>query len=255
MDSEKNGFWKFIERSKLVAELTATLIVISPILAVIFKQGLSATAPIWVVLLVAIFAIGFGYLLGRNANIFSLSTIKRNSLQKIDFNYTDTPVNHKWSIGECNDPTQISFKSISDGYVGKALEIFSPVRYRLDYNVEQLASFGSRIEFEAKLDSKSYLLTRIRVQGKETSQSRDLWLTFCAGNEPPKRIDDGRTWYEFMVPVIPKKIGNGWARFDIDLREKVQITGGVEAGWKFSSLQQIRLRGNMSIARIEIYEK
>lgn len=257
MDNNKDGLWKVIERFKTIAELIATLIVIFPILSALIQQGLNATMPVWLVLVVAIFAILLGYLFGRTSRISQ--NIPRNHkhelLQKIDFDYSDSPVEHKWHLGESTDETQPSFLHFPDGFVGKALEIKSTVRYRMDFFVDQLASLGSYIEFVAKLENESYFQTCIRVQSKDSSNVRKLWLSFCAGTEQPKRIDDGSdTWYEYVVNVIPTQLEGGWARFELDLIKAVQLTAGKE-GWKFGQLERVRLRGNISIAHISIFKE
>ncbi len=250
-------FWKFIERFKILAELTATLVVVIPVLYVLLQQGLAATIPVWLVLLITVFAVFLGYMLGRRPSASFLpmaTTHKGRLLQKIDFDYPDSPTIHGWYIGESTDETQPAFKHFLDGFVGNALEIKSMVRYRMDLDIDQIAGLGRHVEFAVKLEGESYVMLRTLVHSKGKAKSRQLWLSLYAGNGQTKRIDDGSdTWFEYVVPVMPSRMEGGWGVFQIDLNDAVKKTAG-NLGWAYGQLERIRFRGNLPIAHVSVSE-
>lgn len=254
-NKQDSPFWKFIDRFKTVAELIATLMVVVPALVAIWgliQQGLTAVIPAWVVLVTAIFGVLLGYLIGR-AQILSQSRHFRALIEKIDFEYKDSPLKHGWRLGE-TDETQVTLKHISDGFVGNALEIRSAARYRLDYSLSAAARLGTFIEFVAKFESEAYVHVLTKVRSKDASKTRNLWLSFTVGTQEPKRVDDGsEQWYEYRVWMKPVRLEGNWLLFRIDLKDAVMRSAGRE-GWQFSELLALRLRGNQSLAYVSIYE-
>ncbi len=94
------GLWGIIERFKTIAELIATLIVVIPILFVLIQSGLTATVPIWLVLIIALFAVFLGYLFGRNPYITTGVAIKSVEQQPRPRIALQTPL-QKLSPAEC----------------------------------------------------------------------------------------------------------------------------------------------------------
>ncbi len=254
-NKQDSTFWEFVDKFKTVAELIATLIVVIPALVAIWgliQQGLTAVIPAWVVLVTAILGILSGYLIGR-APILSQFRRPGALIEKIDFGYKDSPLEHGWRLGGA-DETQVTLRHISDGFVGNALEIRSTARYRLDYSLSAAARLGTFIEFVAKFEGEAYVCTLTKVQSKDSNKTRNLWLSFTVGNRKPKRIDDGSgSWYEYRIWVKPIRLEGNWLLFRIDLKDAVMRSAGRE-GWRFSELLALRLRGNQSLAYISIHE-
>lgn len=248
-------FWEFIDRFKTVAELIATLIVVVPTLVAIWgliQQGLTAVIPAWVVLVTAIFGVLLGYLIGHTP-IPSQSRRPGALIEKIDFEYRDSPLKHGWRLGE-TDETQVTLKHISDGFVGNALEIRSNARYSLDYSLNAASRLGTFIEFVAKFEGEAHVYALTKVQSKDKSKTRNLWLSFTVGTQEPQRIDDGsESWYEYIVWIKPVRLEGNWLLFRIDLKDAVTRSAGRE-GWRFCELLALRLRGNQSLAYVSIYE-
>lgn len=251
-DKQDSPFWKFVEKFKTLAELTATLIVIVPALVAVWElvqQGLTAVVPAWLVLITAIFGVLSGYLLGRTLTLSQHHL--RPLIEKIDFEYRDSPLNHGWQLGQA-DETQVALNHISDGFVGSALEIRSTAPYRLDYPLGAAARLGTFVEFVAKFEGEGYVYALTKVQSKDGSKTKNLWLAFAVGVQQPKRTDDG-TWFEYTVYVKPARLEGNWLLFRVDLKDAVRRSAGRE-GWTFCELLAFRLRRNQSLAYISVYE-
>ncbi|WP_410964009.1 hypothetical protein, partial [Salmonella sp. SAL4448] len=76
----------------------------------------------------------------------------RELIQKISFDYLNSPEEHGWAILDNPPP---AFKHISSGFVGDALEITSFDRQALDFSVSPATRFGTMIEFVVKLEEKA----------------------------------------------------------------------------------------------------
>ena len=172
---------------------------------------------------------------------------KRELIEKIAFDYSDSPEQHGWVI--LDQPPPI-FRHISSGFVGNALEITSYDGRAMDFDVGPAARFGTLIEFAVKLEEKAIVYAYVEVQSKNKSTSRDVWFAFLPGTKQPERIYEGQEW---TVYVTPEQLGGEWLLLRIDLKETVMNTIGAE-GWSLGQLMKFRLRGNLSVACISIYE-
>ncbi|MCX6029479.1 MAG: hypothetical protein NT169_09280 [Chloroflexi bacterium] len=253
-----SGFWEVVQRFKTLVELIATLIVVVPLVIVLVQQGFQAVMPVWLVVLIVAFAVVLGYMLGRKASATLPQTIAHRGrlLQRIDFDYSDSPAAHGWNIGDNDkDKTQPVLRHFLDGFVGNALEIQSTVWYSMDLDVDQVTGLGSCVDFVIKPKGEAYTMTRMLVYSKDDAKYRRLWLSFYAGIGQPKRVDDGRSegWFEYVVPIKPIRLDGGWGVLQVNLREAVQKTAGA-LGWKYGQLECIRFRGNLSVSHIAIYE-
>jgi|SRR6185436_20468552 len=245
--------WKLISRSKTIFELLAALVVVTPVILAsskLIQQGLAAMVPAWVVLLPAAVALILAFVLWRQANPKTIQGRHHRPLQRIEFDYADSPANHGWKVEGDKDGSP-TFKRILDGHVGSALQIRSTTKMKTELVVDPAATLGTIVEFMVKLETEYRMYTLVRVQSKDAGKSKDLWLSYRVGTEPPKRLDV--TWWEYQVPVTPAIQDGNWLSIRIDLVEAVRRTAGVD-GWKFGQLKIIRFRGNLSLAHIAIMD-
>jgi len=252
------GFWGIIERFKIIVELIATLIVIVPILIIATQSGLTATIPVWLVLIIALVAVFLGFLIGRNPQLNTRTSIvpseqklpPRIALQEIGFNYQDSPSNHGWKYAEAESENLPTFARISDGRVGSALRIHSTGRYALDFSVDPAAYIGKSIEFVARIQGNSKIYASLGVQSQDGDTFKDVWLNFQVGIDKPRPVGDGKS--EWVIFLTPTPMGEGWLKFSTDLVENLNASYGKQ-GWSFRKLRAFRLRGNLEIASIKVY--
>jgi len=173
---------------------------------------------------------------------------KRQPLEKISFDYWDSPDMHGWEI---LDQPPLMYKHITDGFVGESLEISSYEGHAIDYRVNSpAAGFGNIIEYVIKPDHKTMVYTKIKVLSENNTTTKDIWLAFVPGAEKPKRIYDGDEW---TVYITPQQLGGGWLLYQVDLKEVAKETIETD-GWNLEKIIAFRLRGNLSIASITIYK-
>ncbi len=173
-------------------------------------------------------------------------------LEKIEFDYQDPPTKHSWRIVDCPDKTRVSLRFFDDGFVGRALEIEATVRYAMDCTVSPSVELGSVVEFVTKLETGgSVVYARLSVQSSDSSRSKAVWFNFPVGKGQPWPHGDGSS--EWSFPVTPTHLGGNWLQFRVDLNEAVRQTYGKD-GWRFEKLRGFRLRGNLSLAYISVFE-
>ncbi len=253
--SEDLSLWNFVERARTVLQIMTALVVVVPVMLAawnLIQQGLAAIVPAWVVLLTSILGVPLGYLLGRRRNL-PLSRRGGALVQRIDFEYQDSPLKHGWQLGG-TDEKDITFEHTSDGYWGNVLEIEAKGDYRLDYRVGSIAHLGTSVEYVTRFEGEAYVYALNEVRSKNGLKTKDLWVCFSVGTQVPVRNDDrSESWFEWMVYLRPIRVEGGWLLFRIDLRDAVARSAGKE-GWEFSRLKKIRLRGNQSLGYILISE-
>ena len=175
------------------------------------------------------------------------------SIQKIDFDYQDSPINHGWEIKEDCDETKIAIEHISDSFVDGALKVRSTVYYAMDYRVKPSAQFGNAIEFVADFENDAAIYAFVSLE-HESNSATTGWLKFIVGDGDSKPVDvdtsvDGGEWQLYIQPT--SHIGSNWFLFRVDLEDAVAQTFGND-GWKFQKLDKLRIRGNMALDYISI---
>jgi hypothetical protein len=171
-------------------------------------------------------------------------------IEKLSFDYSDSPEDHGWIILDQPQPT---YNHISSGFVGNALEIKSYEGRALDFPIGAASSFGTMIEYVAKFEGNAAVYTYVKVQSKDGSTSRKVWFAFVPGTKKPEQVYAPPEEEEWTVYVKPEQLGGGWLSFRIDLEKIVTDTVGTE-GWRLEQLLKFRLRGNLGVASISIYE-
>ena len=170
-------------------------------------------------------------------------------IQRIDFDYQDSPTQHGWEMLP-NEAQEVDIEHTYDQYVGNAIIITSPIRYGMEFKVGlPAAQRGKVIELVANLTEDAYIYTYIGLVRDDGSTTKG-WLKLTIREGPPKPVDDDE-WQLTMEQVSSK--GGDWLLYQIDLEDAVMQTFGNDA-WKFQQLEKFRIRGNLSLDYIHIYE-
>jgi hypothetical protein len=169
-------------------------------------------------------------------------------LEKIDFDYWDSPLNHGWQLGGKSEPT---FRHLYYRYFGSALKIVPLGSYALDYAVTGDGQRGTKIEFVAQPDASWVVYARLVLQREGQAPSGNKWLNICHGSESPKRVG-GNEWGIHTKPIQTiGKIGI----YRVDLEKAVGKTYALDAEqWSYGSLEGFRLRRNLTMAYISIFK-
>jgi hypothetical protein len=178
-----------------------------------------------------------------NANL----TRENDRLHTIRFDYSDSPSLHGWHIGSVTP----SFRSVTDGFFGSALEIRATQKYAMDYYLDDKLRKSSYLEFVAQYAENTVVYARITIRSKDSSKLREGWLAFLLGSGESRPAGDGTE--EWTVFISPTQREGKWSIFKIDLRDAVASSYGRD-GWIFKHLDGFRLRGDLTIAHISVYK-
>lgn len=245
---------------KTALEFLVTLAALPPLAIAVWQllqEGFKAVIPAWLILIPTGICVCLGYLLWQKSKVKypEFSYRGRRLLESVGFDYTNSPANNGWDVSEAKDGVFPRFTHFLDGFFGSALKIELPNQHFMDYHVQQGAKRGSYSEFTLKLSSETVPYICVTIQSNDTSKSRTLWLRLGFHSNEPFLVSDGNgnIPYEYEIPTRSMPIDGGWSLIRVDLREAVAKTAQKD-GWKFIGLECFRLRGNLSIARIEIFE-
>jgi hypothetical protein len=158
-------------------------------------------------------------------------------------------LDEKWIISENNPPDPI-FKLLQDGRYGNVMQVSSKERYAADYYISPSASSASFVEFIVKFDNTTthgmYIAAELISENK--SIPKEFWINIKKGKLAPRQFNN-KEWVYYTTPSI---FENNWLSFKIDVHEVIDKTIGNE-GWKFDSIKKLRVRGNLTVAVIKIY--
>jgi hypothetical protein len=186
----------------------------------------------------------------------STPELRKMQLETIQFDYADPPMNHGWQLVEGN-PQLITFEKLNDATVGNALKISSPSdnTYALDYILSpQSSEFGNSLELVANYYDAQ---TSFYVYVSMVNNNGDIqsgWLKLKIGKDqalPSQKTVGEQEWLLYVKPEA--FLDQNWVQMQIDLTEAVQETFGKD-GWTFKKLLRFRIRGNLWIDYITIYE-
>jgi hypothetical protein len=178
-------------------------------------------------------------------------------IQKIDFDFQDSLINHGWVFTDASEPPVV-IEHITNSYVGSAINISSTVKYGLDFNISPAAAqLGNMIEFVADLrkDAAVYAFVVLKRDDGTTTTG---WLKIqqAEGQTLPSAVITGTgsgndEWLVYVTPNLYR--GDNWLLFQVDLQNAVNDTFGKD-GWSYSALRKLRLRGNMSLDYITVFQ-
>jgi hypothetical protein len=181
-----------------------------------------------------------------------VNTSAPTPIEKIDFDYQDSPTKHGWTLLESEaDETQLVIEHISDQFVENAISISSPVKYAMEFEVGSAAAqLGKVVEFAANLDKNAAFFVYVSLE-RDDGSTTNGWLKLTIGKGQPAPVDQDE-WRLFIQPVSTK--GGDWLLYRVDLQDAVMETFGND-GWKFQQLEKFRIRGDLSLDYIHIFER
>ncbi|MBI5294252.1 MAG: hypothetical protein HY869_02170 [Chloroflexi bacterium] len=195
-------------------------------------------------------------LFGQNTATSVPPSQEKRVLETIQFDYTDSPLNHGWTLVE-GDHEKVFFEGINDDTVGKAIKITTSDDniYAIDYNLTfQTSEFGNFLEVVARyLDDKSSFYAYVRMINNN-GDTLSGWLKLKVGKErilPSQKTTGEQEWLVYIYPQ--SFLDQNWVKMGVDLRKIVQETFGKD-GWSFQKIIKFRIRGNLWMDSIEISE-
>ena len=252
----RGSVWDRLDRFNLVLQLCAGLMFLAPLLSNVktwVREGLTASVP-WSLAVTAIGAILLFWLIKKRPIARqTLNTAKpNNSLGRIHFDYVSgNPRMHDWAI--TTHPQgfrEPEFKPLMDGNFGRVLQIIPKGPYYMDRDVSQDESSATQVNVTLKSGLESFVCFNVRVVASEGSIGRDVWLSAKFSKKDPFYYMDSKVEWKIELPktILEKD----WALLSINLPESVEATFGKE-GWEYEKLIRIRLRGDLTIARMEFF--
>jgi hypothetical protein len=120
----------------------------------------------------------------------------------------------------------------------------------MHYDVSQDESSATQVNLTLKPGADWFVCFNVRVVSLESSIGRDVWLSAKFSKKDPLYYKDSKAEWKIELPktILEKD----WALLSINLPKSVEATFGKE-GWEYEKLTRIKLRGDLTIARIEFF--
>jgi hypothetical protein len=186
------------------------------------------------------------------ALVLSYVGLRPNPRIEIRFDYLPaSPLNNGWTVAY-GDFTTARWSSPSDAPVPGSISIDMDPGCAIETLLEPNATLSNRVKYSAKYSTATMLYMLVGLSSRDGSQTPQKWIRVDVGGGGPYRSSPGYD-NEYKLPVEGTLQPNGWRKFDISLPDAVAKTWGT-LGWTFRSLQKIRLRGNVAITPIELYQ-
>lgn len=253
----RGSIWDLLQRLNLILQLGAGLMVLAPLLSNVptwLSEGFTVTVPAWSLIVAAIGAILLVWLIKkRPITRQTLNTSKpNNSLGRIYFDYpSGNPLMHDWVMwANPQGSREPEFKSVMDGRFGRVLQINPRDPYYIDHDVSGSESSANQVNVTLKPGAEWFVCFGVRVVSSEGSIGQDVWLSAKFSNKDPLYYKDSKD--EWKIELLKTTLGKDWALLSINLPESVEATFGKD-GWGYEKLTRIRLRGDLTIARIEFF--
>jgi hypothetical protein len=168
-------------------------------------------------------------------------------LEKIDFDYGDSPGTHGWQL----NGTEPTFRSVHHPNFGRALKIMPSRNYQLNYSVTDESRYGTRIEFAAEISDNWLVGVKLNLKRETGSPSSNKRLSIKHGSEFPEHIG-GNEWRICVEPICT--VGK-WGIYRIDLEEAVGKTFAEDREkWSYESLVGFYLCHKLCLAYISIFK-
>lgn len=180
---------------------------------------------------------------------------RKTDIQRIDFNYADSPLKHGWLFISGFDPSQVTFSPIYEDQSVRGTEVNSLAEWGMDFIAEPAAKqFGNVLEFVIIPRQDAAIFAYMDME-KSDGTSGTGWLKFMSCNEEVKPIiKNGTENQEWRVCLAPVSHEENWLVFRANLRDEVKKTFSHD-GWSFRGLKKIRVRGNLALDYISIQEE
>jgi predicted nucleotide-binding protein len=173
-------------------------------------------------------------------------------LKTLVFRAGKSPVSCGWkywqSPGEASAPT---FASAASSPSGHGLQIMSSVNHHFDYDLRQKADDIRKVEFVTKPSSRPAQVYVGFSAYTNTGVSKQVWLMHNFADTEVKVVSDTEHSVEWIFPYDERELGNDWCCASLGLskaREQVLEPKGL----RLRQLNKLRLRGTLSIDRVDV---
>jgi hypothetical protein len=173
-------------------------------------------------------------------------------VERIDFDYLPkSPTSERggWVLFTEGEPPKFN----TANYLGeKALRVQKVDYYSLDRDVRTDSERPGRVvEYVTRLKSEGVIYAHIYVQSKDHAKSEESWIQFRVETSRRSKPHAGNEWVLYITPKDELK--EGWQLFRENLIDATKQTFGKE-GKSFERLIGFRLRGNLDLAYISVFE-
>jgi hypothetical protein len=184
------------------------------------------------------------------------STAEAAKIQTIEFEYMrdpqDSPLNNGWKWAEKDQSQSVIFRVAYDAPERGSLEITASGFYGIDFALHQGWILSDRLGYSARyVGANAALYTFVTVGFKDGTKDDQLWIAHKVGNGAP--VPDGAGSKNWVVFLQGKPISNGWRSFDVSVSDEMRQIFQSRGGF-LRHLTALRLRGNLSISPIGLYE-
>jgi hypothetical protein len=178
-------------------------------------------------------------------------TRAKKQKNEIRFDYLPaSPLDNGWRVASGAPGPTAKWLSSTDSPVRGSISIEMDPDCAIEKILEPNLTLSDRVVYSAKYSGTTMLFMRVGLATVDGSRTTNKWIKFDVGQGLPYRKSPGYE-NEWTLPVNGPLQPNGWMRFDIALRDAVGKTWGT-LGWTFTSLQIIRLRGNLAITPLQL---
>jgi hypothetical protein len=184
------------------------------------------------------------------------SALEPVKLRTIDFGYMKawrgSPLDNGWRWAEQDESGTVTFQVPSDAPVAGSLGIISSGVYGIDFPLQQTLFLTDSMQFSAKYIGRyAAFYVRVEIGFKDSTKDEEIWIAHQVGDGQP--VTDGnnsKNWIVFL-PGVP--ISNSWRSFKASVSDEVREIFQGRGGF-LKRLITLRLRGNLSISPIELYQ-
>ena len=154
------------------------------------------------------------------------------------FQQSEVPSDAKWHAATDAPTAGSIFLDLSD--VGCAI----------DHGISPNVSLSTRLVCDANFrDGTALLFVRVRLVTRDASDRQSGFIKFDLDAVKSVYV---KQYNEWVLPIRPESLGNGWRHLDISLTDAVARTWGRD-GWQLGGLLAIRVRGHLSISPIQLF--
>ena len=174
-------------------------------------------------------------------------------VEEIRFDYVpDSLLNHGWKIAYGVPGDNAKWTASTDGPSTGCISIRIDESCAIERNFPPNTTLADRVVYDARYTGTTMLFFMVKLAPVDGSSLQHKWIKIVVGQY--RRPQPAFEWNEWVLPMKGKPLKNGWRRFDIRLVDAVRKTWGT-IGLKFVGVTVIRIRGNLDISPIQLYEE
>ena len=138
--------------------------------------------------------------------------------EEIRFDYLpDSPIAHGWKQGYAKNPVP-SDAIWKMGADGSMLMELSNIYCAIDYRIPERAALSTRLVCDFRFLQGAMLFVLVGLITRDGSKNREGFIKYELGRGRPYYTEEYNEW---VFPIDPPSLGNGWHRIDISLMDSV----------------------------------